>query len=80
MFIDKSTGVEMEQLVEPQSLLDLYLSGLPRSTRNSALVLSSSPPIRCTKVSAASVVSCVTIDFTNLVSVEDEFYSNNDDI
>jgi len=59
-FVDKSTGVDMEQIAEPQSL-----SGLLRSTRNSALLLSSSPisPKKVhnlSKVSAASVVFCAT--------------------
>ena len=84
-FIDKSTGVEMEQLVEPQSLLEWFAEKYKEFGAALEFVTNKSQEGAQFVKGFGGIGGLLRykIDFTNLVSVdddEDEFYSDDDDI
>lgn len=84
-FIDKSTGVEMEQTVEPQSLLEWFAEKYKEFGAALEFVTNKSQEGAQFVKGFGGIGGLLRykIDFTNLVSIdddEDEFYSDDDDI
>ncbi|KAF8638809.1 hypothetical protein AX17_001867 [Amanita inopinata Kibby_2008] len=84
-FIDKSTGIEMEQVVEPQSLLEWFAEKYKEFGTNLEFVTNRSQEGAQFVKGFGGIGGLLRykVDFTNLGSVdddEDEFYSDGDDI
>ncbi|KAK2460645.1 hypothetical protein APHAL10511_007115 [Amanita phalloides] len=84
-FIDKSTGLEMEQLIEPQSLLEWFAEKYKEFGANLEFVTNRSQEGAQFVKGFGGIGGLLRykVDFTNLASVdddEDEFYSDEDDI
>lgn len=84
-FIDKSTGLEMEQVIEPQSLLEWFAEKYKEFGAALEFVTNKSQEGAQFVKGFGGIGGLLRykIDFTNLVSIdddEDEFYSDDDDI
>ncbi|KAF8352249.1 50S ribosomal protein L30e-like protein [Amanita rubescens] len=84
-FIDKSTGVEMEQVVEPQSLLEWFAEKYKEFGANLEFVTNRSQEGAQFVKGFGGIGGLLRykVDFTNLASVdddEDEFFSDDEDI
>jgi peptide chain release factor subunit 1 len=84
-FIDKSTGVEMEQTAEPQPLLEWFAEKYKEFGANLEFVTNRSQEGAQFIKGFGGIGGLLRykVDFTNLASVdeeEDEFYSDDDDI
>lgn len=84
-FIDKSTGLEMEQVTEPQSLLEWFAEKYKEFGAALEFVTNKSQEGAQFVKGFGGIGGLLRykIDFTNLVSIdddEDEFYSDDDDI
>ncbi|KAF8626312.1 hypothetical protein AX15_004980 [Amanita polypyramis BW_CC] len=84
-FIDKSTGLEMEQTAEPQSLLDWFAEKYKEFGANLEFVTNRSQEGAQFVKGFGGIGGLLRykVDFTNMASVdddEDEFYSDDEDI
>ncbi|KAH7107350.1 peptide chain release factor eRF/aRF subunit 1 [Auriculariales sp. MPI-PUGE-AT-0066] len=83
-FLDKSTGLEMEQAAEPQSLLEWFADKYKDFGANLEFVTNRSQEGAqfCKGFGGIGGLLRYKVDFTNLQTVddEDEFYSDDDDI
>ncbi|TFY83102.1 hypothetical protein EWM64_g907 [Hericium alpestre] len=84
-FIDKSTGLEMEQAEEPQSLLEWFAEKYKEFGANLEFVTNRSQEGAQFVKGFGGIGGLLRykVDFTNLTSIdeeEDEFYSDDDDI
>lgn len=84
-FIDKSTGLEMEQLAEPQSLLEWFAEKYKEFGANLEFVTNRSQEGAQFVKGFGGIGGLLRykVDFTNLASVdddEDEFFSDDEDI
>jgi peptide chain release factor subunit 1 len=84
-FVDKSTGVEMEQTGEPQPLLEWFAEKYKEFGANLEFVTNRSQEGAQFIKGFGGIGGLLRykVDFTNLASVdeeEDEFYSDDDDI
>ena len=84
-FIDKSTGLEMEQVCEPQSLLEWFAEKYREFGANLEFVTNRSQEGAQFVKGFGGIGGLLRykVDFTNLQSVdddEDEFMSDDDDI
>ncbi|KII89300.1 hypothetical protein PLICRDRAFT_53760 [Plicaturopsis crispa FD-325 SS-3] len=84
-FIDKSTGLEMEQAQEPQSLLEWFAEKYKEFGANLEFVTNRSQEGAQFVKGFGGIGGLLRykVDFTNLTSIdeeEDEFYSDDDDI
>ncbi|EIM90258.1 peptide chain release factor eRF/aRF subunit 1 [Stereum hirsutum FP-91666 SS1] len=84
-FIDKSTGLEMEQASEPQSLLEWFAEKYKEFGANLEFVTNRSQEGAQFVKGFGGIGGLLRykVDFTNLTSIdeeEDEFYSDDDDI
>jgi peptide chain release factor subunit 1 len=84
-FIDKSTGLEMEQATEPQPLLDWFAEKYKEFGANLEFVTNRSQEGAQFVKGFGGIGGILRykVDFTNLTSVdddEDEFYDSDDDI
>jgi len=84
-FVDKSTGLEMEQSVEPQPLLEWFAEKYKEFGANLEFVTNRSQEGAQFVKGFGGIGGLLRykVDFTNLGSVdeeEDEFYSDDDDI
>lgn len=84
-FVDKSTGTEMEQIIEPQSLLEWFAEKYKEFGAALEFVTNKSQEGAQFVKGFGGIGGLLRykVDFTNLASVdddEDEFYSDDDDI
>ncbi|KAK0458506.1 uncharacterized protein EV420DRAFT_1620671 [Desarmillaria tabescens] len=78
-FIDKSTGLEMEQSKEPQVLLEWFAKKYKEFDANLEFVTNRSQE-GAKGFGGIGRLLRYKVNFTNLASVDDEFYSDDDDI
>lgn len=84
-FMDKSTGLEMEQLSDPQSLLEWFAEKYKDFGANLEFVTNRSQEGAQFVKGFGGIGGLLRykVDFTNMVSVdddEDEFFSDDEDI
>jgi peptide chain release factor subunit 1 len=84
-FVDKSTGLEMEQAAEPQSLLEWFVETYNGFGANLELVTNHSQEGAQFVKGFGGIGGMLRykVDFTSFASIddeEDEFYSDGDDI
>ena len=84
-FMDKSTGTEMEQVVEPEPLLEWFAEKYKEFGANLEFVTNRSQEGAQFVKGFGGIGGLLRykVDFTNLQSVdddEDEFFSDDDDI
>ena len=85
MFMDKSTGLEMEKTAEPQSLLEWFAEKYREFGANLEFVTNRSQEGAQFVKGFGGIGGLLRykVDFTNLQSVDDdddEFFSDDDDI
>ena len=84
-FLDKSTGLEMEQAIEPQPLLEWFAEKYKEFGANLEFVTDRSQEGAQFVKGFGGIGGLLRykVDFTNLTSIdeeEDEFYSDDEDI